>query len=59
MDKYQISKRKLAQLRRNLERREKKLKEQQEVQRMREKAKKIIFCSLASALVALVVYFIL
>ena len=59
MDKYQISKRKLAQLRRNLERREKRLKEQQEIIRIRQKVKKIIFYSLISALVIFTAYFIL
>ena len=45
MDKRKNSKRKLALLRQNLERRERKLKEHRELQERIKKTKKIIFCA--------------
>ena len=55
MDKRKNSKRKLALLRQNLERRERKLKEHRELQERIKKTKKIIFCAVGFGLVALAV----
>tara|TARA_B100000424_G_C22758216_1_gene409224 strand:+ start:373 stop:558 length:186 start_codon:yes stop_codon:yes gene_type:complete len=55
MDKRKNSKRKLALLRQNLERRERKLKEHRELQERIRKTKKIIFCVGGLGLVAVAI----